>query len=89
MDRGGELIDGIPPPFPRELFAQWEQFSVPAERFELIGAPDRKWTPAERSAGENSSLRLSQGDPMPQTLYRCAAQPDRPVLLKLRLKIGP
>jgi len=79
-------------PDPLELnkdeYAAWEKkWAVEAQRFELAGGPGKPWTEKESLAGASRDTRLSQGDAMPQTLYRVTAKPGGSILLKLPLPI--
>jgi hypothetical protein len=67
--------------------AKWEkEWSAPAERFELIGGAGKTWTKAEQAAGADGTRLLTQEDPGPQTIYRVAAKPGAPILVKVGLR---
>jgi hypothetical protein len=55
----------------------------------MLNAADagKTMTPAERNSASGGQL-LRAGDPLPQRLYRVAAQPGQPVLVSLDLNIG-
>lgn len=44
-------------------------------------------TMIEKLASKDASIRLSQDDPFPQTLYRLAVKPDEPMLVRFELKV--
>jgi hypothetical protein len=70
------------------LVAQWEtQWAVAAERLELVGGAGRAYTGVERDAAAQGRL-LTQGDELPQTLYRVLAAPGAPVMISVPLKIA-
>jgi hypothetical protein len=76
----------------KEQFAKLERYAEKAESFELKDGVGTVWTEEEVMAGTNSSggdgkKSLRQGDPAPQTIYRIAARPDAPVMIKVPLKI--
>ncbi|MGH9841613.1 MAG: hypothetical protein ACREEM_22915 [Blastocatellia bacterium] len=72
----------------RKLVAQWEkQWGAPTERREAQVGADKDWTKAEQEAGENERL-LTQGDPLPQTIYRVKTKPGNPLLLVMPLRIA-
>lgn len=69
------------------LVEQWEkQFGAQAERFELVGGAGRTWTKAEQEAGASATRQLMQDEPGPQTIYRVAAKPGAPLLVKVGLR---
>ena len=71
-----------------EQFSDWEtKFGVQAERFELSGGAGATYSGAEKQAGADGATRLTQDDPMPQTLYRVPAPPGRAILLNVPVKI--
>ena len=63
---------------------QWGAGSV--QRFELSGGAGRTWTKAEQEAAADRTRLLTQEDPPPQTVYRVAAKPAEPLLVKVRLR---
>jgi hypothetical protein len=70
-----------------EQVAQWEkQFGAQTERFEMVGGAGRAWTKAEQEAGANATRQLTQDEPGPQTIYRVAAKPGAPLLVKIGLR---
>jgi len=77
-----------PVKIPDEKFAAWEkQYGVQAERFELSGAAGTAYTKEEKEAGANTNKLLTQNDPFPQTLYRVEAEPGKPMLFNLPVRI--
>ncbi len=70
-----------------EQVAQWEkQFGAQTEHFEMVGGAGRTWTKAEQEAGANATRQLTQDEPGPQTIYRVAAKPGAPLLVKIGLR---
>jgi hypothetical protein len=63
---------------------QWGAGSV--QRFELSGGAGKTWTKAEQEAAADRTRLLTQEDPAPQTIYRVAAKPNEPLLVKVRLR---
>jgi hypothetical protein len=73
-----------------EQFAEWERkYGASAQRLELAGGAGKQWTPQEKKAGADRSVRLTQDDPVPQTFYRVTDRTDPPVLLHMPLRIAP
>ena len=72
-----------------ERLMEWEQdWGGRVEQFELEGGAGRAYTKEEKSAGSDGSRMLTQGDPLPQTVFRLDAKPGKPVLVKVLLRIG-
>jgi hypothetical protein len=70
------------------MVEQWEkQWSVPVERFEMIGGAGKVYTKAEKESGDGSRL-LTQEDELPQTLYRAVAKAGHPILITVSLRIN-
>lgn len=67
--------------------AEWENRwgMAGVDRFELTGGAGKAWTRAEQQAGAATRL-LTQDDPAPQTVYRVAARPGDPLLVKVHLR---
>lgn len=66
---------------------QWEQqWSAQSETLDLTGGAGQAWTKAEQEAGASSMRYLTQADPEPQTIYRVAARPGQPLLVKVGLR---
>ena len=69
--------------------ARWEkQWGGPTERREAHGGTGKQWTKAEQAA-EQGERKLTQGDPLPQTIYRVKANPGGQVMVNLPLLIVP
>jgi len=70
----------------KDEYAVWEK-KVGGRRatFRVSRRRRKPWTEKERLAGASRDTRLTQGDAMPQTLYRVAAKPGGSILLKLPL----
>ena len=72
-----------------EQVAQWEQqWGARTETFDLTGGAGKAWTKAEQEAGASGTRHLTQEDPEPQTIYRVAAKPGAPLLIKIGLRYG-
>ncbi|MGH9937818.1 MAG: DUF4384 domain-containing protein, partial [Blastocatellia bacterium] len=81
--------DGSPLPLPKATVERWEkEWSAQVEQLELDGGAGTAYTKAEQAAGGNSTQRLTQDDPLPQTIFRVAVRPGKPLLVKLPLGIG-
>lgn len=101
MDQTGEQLIAIITPHPLtdltigakplkltdEMVTKWEQaWSAKTATFEMATAGGKTWTKVEREAGADTRQLLTQGDPGPQTIFRIAAGPDEPRLIKLILR---
>jgi hypothetical protein len=81
--------DGSRFPLPVALVEKWEkEWNAQVERLEMEGGAGAAYTTAEQAAGANSTKRLTQDDPLPQTIFRVAVKPGKPLMVKLPLKIG-
>jgi hypothetical protein len=68
---------------------EWEQeWGGRVEQFELEGGAGRAYTKEEKAAGGDGSRMLTQGDPLPQTVFRLDSKPGKAVLVKVLLRIG-
>ena len=66
---------------------QWEQqWSAQTETLDLTGGAGQAWTKAEQEAGASGMRYLTPADPEPQTIYRIAAKPGQPLLVKVGLR---
>ena len=82
-------VSSEPVKIANEKLAQWEkQWGGQAEQFELEGGAGRPYTNAEKSAGADGSRKLTQADPLPQTLLRLNAKSGSPLLVKVILRIA-
>jgi hypothetical protein len=73
---------------PDEQLADWQKkFGVQAERFELTGGAGTAYSGVEKKAGSSGQTKLTQADPMPQTLYRVPAADGKAILLNVPVKI--
>jgi hypothetical protein len=72
----------------KEQVAAWERlWGAAAERLELVGGAGKPWTEQEKAAGNpNSSERLNQEDPLPQTIYRVHTKSSQPILVNVPLR---
>ena len=67
---------------------KWEkQWATQVEQLELEGGAGQTYTRSEQAAGSGKK-RLTQDDPLPQTVFRVAAKPGKPLMVKLPLKIS-
>jgi len=74
---------------PVAMVEKWEkEWGAQFERLELEGGAGAVYTVAEKAAGANSTKRLTQGDPLPQTIFRIAVKPGKPLMVRLPLMIG-
>ncbi|HKQ74380.1 MAG TPA: hypothetical protein VJ810_11870 [Blastocatellia bacterium] len=81
--------DGSPLKLPEALVEKWEkEWSAQVERLEKEDGAGAAYTTAEQAAGASSTKRLTQDDPLPQTIFRVAVKPGKPLMVKLPLKIG-
>jgi hypothetical protein len=81
--------DDSPLPLPKATVEGWErEWGARAERLELEDGMGQAYTRAEHAAGGNPTNRLTQDDPLPQTIFRVAHKPGKPLLVKLPLGIG-
>lgn len=73
---------------PRAQVEEWEkQWATQVEQAELEGGAGQLYSSRELAAGTRKQ-RLTNADPLPQTVFRVAAKPGRPLLVKLPLNVG-
>lgn len=73
---------------PQSEVEKWERlWGAQVEQLELEGGAGQAYTRSEQAAGTDKKKRLNAGDPPPQTLFRVAAKPGKPLMVKLPLKI--
>jgi hypothetical protein len=66
--------------------AEWEsKWGGSIEQLDLEGGKGTAYTKAELQAGAGS--KLTQSDPLPQTIFKVAAEPGSPYLVRLPLRI--
>jgi hypothetical protein len=71
----------------KSLYAEWEKkWGVKSQALALQGGSGGVWTNQEKDAGQHT-VALTQDDPLPQTLYRVAADPGKSILLEVPLHI--
>lgn len=75
------------------LNAEWlaqhkREWGGTVERRESRQGVGQVWTAAEQEA-ESGARKLTQGDPLPQTLFRVKAKPGKPVMVTMPLHIAP
>jgi hypothetical protein len=81
--------DGGPIPLPKAQVEQWEsKWGTQVEQLELQNGAGKYRTRSEQQATTNPNQKLTQDDPLPQTVFHVAAKPGNPFLVKLPLKIG-
>lgn len=74
---------------PQAEVEKWEKlWGAQVEQLELEGGAGQTYTRSEQAAGTDKRKRLTSEDPSPQTLFRVAARPGKPLLVKLPLKIA-
>jgi hypothetical protein len=79
----------LPIELPTADVEKWEKlWGAQVEQLELEGGAGQVYTRSEQAAGANSKKRLTSDDPPPQTYFRVAAKPGKPLLVKLPLKIA-
>lgn len=80
-------IGATPLKLSEDVVKRWEQSWGPeVATFEMAPGGLRTWTKVEREAGADTTRRLTQADPAPQTIFRIAAGQDEPRLIKLILR---
>jgi hypothetical protein len=66
----------------------WErEWGAPYETYEMIGGTGRVMTSAEKAAWTTDGQLLTQGDPLPQTVYRIASKPNSPLFLRVLVRV--
>jgi hypothetical protein len=69
-----------------ERYAAWQKTTTDSpERFVLEGGTGGTITASENKAAADRDKKVTQADPLPQTLYRVAGKPGAPVLLEIPL----
>lgn len=67
----------------------WEEtWNAPVERIEQVGGQGAAWTTAEKEAGQDEERRLTQDEPLPQTIYHVAVKPGHPIFINVPLLYG-
>lgn len=75
-------------PLDPAMVAKWEKdWGTEFEAAELEGGAGQLYTTREQLAG-NRKKRLTRADPLPQTVFRIAARPGQPLLVKIPLQIA-
>jgi hypothetical protein len=68
---------------------KWEKlYGGKVEQLELKDGAGQAYTKVEKQAGQTRSTALTNEDPLPQTIFRVAAKPGKPLALRLPLRIG-
>ncbi|HEX7771806.1 MAG TPA: hypothetical protein VF435_05250 [Pyrinomonadaceae bacterium] len=72
---------------PRQQVESWEkQWGVATTRFEMADGAGAIMTEKEQAAGANATTELTQDDPVPQTVYRLAIKPEKPIFFSVSMK---
>jgi len=72
-----------------DQIAQWKKHcGCTSAKLEAPGTAGSPYTLAEKTAS-NSEKKLTQDDPLPQTMYRLDARPGQPLFVELQLQVGP
>jgi hypothetical protein len=72
-----------------EQFNQWlKLWKATTTKFEMDGGPGQAMSQAEQLAAKLNSPLLSQGDPVPQTVYQLVVKPENPLLIVLPLRFA-
>lgn len=70
-----------------EQMNQWlNQWKTKIAKFEMVGGAGKTMTAAEQTAAKSDSPLMSQGDPVPQTIYQLIVKPEDPLLIVLPLR---
>lgn len=92
-----EPLTGLPPAtaadapikLPAALVEDWEKrWGAQVEQLEMEHGAGKAYTQAEQRAGLNVNQRLTQADPLPQTIFRVNAKRGSPFVVKMPLKIA-
>jgi len=68
---------------------QWlNQWKTKTAKFEMVGGAGQTMTAAEQASAKLDSPLMSQGDPVPQTIYQLFVKPEDPLLIVLPLKFA-
>jgi hypothetical protein len=81
--------DDSPLQLSRAMVERWEkEWGAQVEQLELEDGAGKAYTRSEQSAGGDPEKRMTQDDPLPQTILRVALKPGMPLMVKLPLRIG-
>jgi hypothetical protein len=70
----------------RTQVREWEEaWRAKVVRLEQVGGSGRNWTLPERDAGSDEQRKLTQEEPLPQTIYRVKTLAGNPLLVKIPL----
>ena len=76
-------------PLQPDQMNQWlNQWKTKIAKFEMVGGAGKTMTTAEQTAAKIDSPLMSQGDPVPQTIYQLIVKPDDPLLIVLPLRFN-
>ncbi|MGH9801615.1 MAG: DUF4384 domain-containing protein, partial [Blastocatellia bacterium] len=74
---------------PKAEVEKWEKlWGAQVEQWEMDGGVGQTYTRSEQAVGADKKKRLTSDDPPPQTFFRVAAKPGKPLMVKLPIKIG-
>jgi len=71
---------------PDQLNRWLNQWKTKIAKFEMVGGAGQTMTTAEHAAAKLDSPLMSQGDPVPQTIYQLIVKPEDPLLIVLPLR---
>jgi hypothetical protein len=72
----------------RELLKWNDSWGAGVERLEQVRGAGQAWTDAEQEAGSDLSRRITQANPLPQTIYHVYTKPGDPLMLTVPLAYG-
>ena len=71
------------------LVTKWERdYGGQVEQLELKDGAGQAYTKVEKQAGLTRSVALTDEDPLPQTIFRVAANPGSPLVVRVPLRIA-
>ena len=80
---------GTANPLDAALVAKWERdYGGKVEQLELKDGAGSAYTLVEKKAGLTRSVALTDEDPLPQTIFRVAAKPGSPLVVRVPLRIA-
>jgi len=83
----GLPVTGKPLQLSNDQLARFETaVSAQAERYEMKNGAGRTWTQEEKEASEDQPRLLTQGSPLPQTIYRVETKTDEAVTITVTLR---
>ncbi len=71
------------------LVTKWERdYGGQVEQLELKDGAGQAYTKVEKQAGLTRSVALTDEDPLPQTIFRVAAKPGSPLVVRVPLRLA-